>query len=847
MHPNGVPHGIDHTVSVPPWLKYFVGAACLLLAGCSAFFSVCGLGMLFVGSATAVMIMAASLEIGKLVAASFLYWFWRQLRFPLRFYMTAAVVVLSGITSLGTYGYLARAYERTHTGIGIVEAQVAGLQKEIADTQRQIDDSRNRYGKVDDVGHEDTAAIRQRIAQTTALLDQALARLQEQRKTVQDRRDHDMQLLTARMAEQDELLKKAIASEDTAIADLQQQLAALDRAVDAYTQIGGPGILSLGGSGIFRVDGVKRGQELREQQRTEREAIAGAIASSHARQEQFRAAHTKRIEAAELEIASVRKQAATDTAKLDSEEQSQRKAHAEVLAQAQAQLAALQTASTTLRSTGDTQVESLHQHIRACTEDIRVLQEKIATTDIGSYRFVARAFDAGADSVVKWLMLVLVIVFDPLAVCLAVGFNAAILRERREKLSAALARTGDLQALSGVSEGSSAAPAQTEPLRNRWLSIGVNTLLILLLAGVVAFGVYWAVQTSHQRARAVHARWIPADSFAVAALRPGEINRHDAARNFAGWIAQSNSSAFAPLFACVNGGGFDPRADVYLFAKFPEGHDAAKSGRPVILCGLVAQVTQPAIAEATLSGIAEQFNRNLRPAHDAAVSLTRNRAMIQSGQGRYMDPEGGFFTFALTDRAAILLIEFEGDPQAPAIENEIRHCLAPDTHDAAHALRDDGVVTVWFDANRFFRDVPKNPAADLRYQQLQRFLGFDIVLDVRPVGLDKLNITARYNYQADRFNQSRQPTAAERLAAMGANDSAGVAGRLMDRCADTLDYDSLVARLRASLGGNANDGIQAVVVEKTCDSPRDAQFVLTASCDARTKPPLLTAFQTLWQ
>jgi predicted nucleic acid-binding Zn-ribbon protein len=849
MHPNGVSPGVEQSVTVPPWLKYLIGASCLFLAGCSAFFSVCGLGMLFVGSATAVMIMASSLEVGKLVAASFLYWFWRQLRFPMRFYMTAAVVVLIGITSLGTYGYLARAYERTHTGIGIVEAQVAGLQKEIADTQRQIDDARNRFGKVDHAGHEDAAAVRQRMTQATTALDQALARLQEQRKPVQDRRDHDMQLLTARLAEQDELLKKSLASEDATIADLQQQLAALDRAVDAYTKIGGPGLLPIGGPGIFRVDGVKRGQDLREQQQPQRDTIAKAIVASHDRQEQFRVEHAKRVEAADLEIDSIRKQAVADTDKLDAAERDQRKACADTLAQAQAQLAAMQTSSTALQSTDDTQVEALQQHIRACTEDIRVLQEKIATTDIGSYRFVARAFDTGADNVVKWLMLVLVIVFDPLAVCLAVGFNVAILRERREKMVAAFARTGAPHAVPVDGEGAILADAPAPPARrrNRWLSFGVNLLLILLLVGIVAFGVYWLIQAGQQRARTAHAQWIPADSFAVAVVRPGEIARQDAARNVAGWVGKSDTSVLAPLLACVNGGGFDPNADVYLFAKFPDGHAAGKSSRPVILCGLVAQVTQPAVAETTLSGVAERINRSLRPAHDPAVALTRNRTMIQAGQGRYMDPEGGFFTFALTARAAILLIEFEGDPQAPAIETEIRHCLAPDPHATAPAPHADGVVSVWFDANRFFRDVPKNPAAETRYRQLQRFLDFDLVLSVRPIGLDKLNIAARYDYQVDRFNQPRQPTAAELLATLGADDAAGIAGRLMDRCADTLDYDSLAERLRADLGGNAKDGIQAVVVEKSCDSPRDARFVLTACCDAKTKTPLLAAFQTLWQ
>jgi len=50
-----------------------VGLSALLIAGSAAFFSVFGLSKLFAGASLAVIIMAGSLEFGKLVAASFLY------------------------------------------------------------------------------------------------------------------------------------------------------------------------------------------------------------------------------------------------------------------------------------------------------------------------------------------------------------------------------------------------------------------------------------------------------------------------------------------------------------------------------------------------------------------------------------------------------------------------------------------------------------------------------------------------------------------------------------------------------------------------------------------------------
>ena len=51
---------------------------------------------------------------------------------------------------------------------------------------------------------------------------------------------------------------------------------------------------------------------------------------------------------------------------------------------------------------------------------------QIGQTDIGSFRFIARSFNVETDVAVKWFMLIIVLVFDPLAVCLVIGYNALI-------------------------------------------------------------------------------------------------------------------------------------------------------------------------------------------------------------------------------------------------------------------------------------------------------------------------------------------------------------------------------------------------------------------------------------
>ena len=55
--------------------------------------------------------MAGSLEFGKLVAASFLFRYWKRTSGLLKTYLTIGVVVLVFITSAGIFGYLSNAYQ----------------------------------------------------------------------------------------------------------------------------------------------------------------------------------------------------------------------------------------------------------------------------------------------------------------------------------------------------------------------------------------------------------------------------------------------------------------------------------------------------------------------------------------------------------------------------------------------------------------------------------------------------------------------------------------------------------------------------------------------------------------
>ena len=93
------------------YFKNYVGLSALLIAGSAAFFSVFGLSKLFAGATLSVIVMAGSLEFGKIVGASFLYRYWNTISNWLKIYMTVGVVTLVGITSAGIFGFLSNAYQ----------------------------------------------------------------------------------------------------------------------------------------------------------------------------------------------------------------------------------------------------------------------------------------------------------------------------------------------------------------------------------------------------------------------------------------------------------------------------------------------------------------------------------------------------------------------------------------------------------------------------------------------------------------------------------------------------------------------------------------------------------------
>ena len=116
-----------------------LGLSALFIASAAAFFSVTGLSKLFAGASTAVILMASSLEFGKLIAASFLYAYWDKVNKVLRTYLLLGVCVLILITSAGIYGFLTSAYQTTADQLDMVDKQTELVELKKGRFQEQLD------------------------------------------------------------------------------------------------------------------------------------------------------------------------------------------------------------------------------------------------------------------------------------------------------------------------------------------------------------------------------------------------------------------------------------------------------------------------------------------------------------------------------------------------------------------------------------------------------------------------------------------------------------------------------------------------------------------------------------
>jgi cell division protein FtsL len=149
------------------WLKVLVGLSAIIVAGCAAYFSVTGLGVLFAGASTSVIVMASSLELAKLVAATYLKQEWDNIKGFNKWYLTLSVGLLMLITSAGIFGYLSNAFQAQSLQLQQVDREIEVHQtkidqntEQITQLSTQITEFNSNQGKIIDGGTVNSRLLR---------------------------------------------------------------------------------------------------------------------------------------------------------------------------------------------------------------------------------------------------------------------------------------------------------------------------------------------------------------------------------------------------------------------------------------------------------------------------------------------------------------------------------------------------------------------------------------------------------------------------------------------------------------------------------------------------------------
>lgn len=122
----------------------------LAVSAVAAYFSVIGLMAIFASAPIPIAVMGASLELAKLVTASWIYRNWKEAPGYLKYYFIIAVVILSLITSMGIFGYLSKAHLDQAVPSNDVLAKVTLLDEKINIEKENIDTSRKSLKQMDE-------------------------------------------------------------------------------------------------------------------------------------------------------------------------------------------------------------------------------------------------------------------------------------------------------------------------------------------------------------------------------------------------------------------------------------------------------------------------------------------------------------------------------------------------------------------------------------------------------------------------------------------------------------------------------------------------------------------------
>lgn len=418
----------------------------LCISAVAIYYSVAGLAAIFAAAVVPIIIMGGVLEVSKLVTAVWLHRYWSQAKWWLKYYLATAVAVLMFITSMGIFGYLSKAHiEQTSASIESVE-KISQIETELNRYKVIIEKSENKIELAENKGANKNDTIQDQIDREQKRIDTAYTRIQPLVKEQQN-------LIQQEIARKDKKIEPYLAQVSNIDADLQTLSTLLNRRDNESIRR----LQSIVGT---RVDGTygsrtaKQVENYRDGLIAKRESILKTIT-------QLEENESPIILAANEEIKRLRNIAEQEIA--DSNK---------VVNKLRSEIGSIAPDNNTeLIEENLLKIKNANKEIDTLTEEKYAIEAEYRKleAEVGPIKYIAEFIygeEADRDlleEAVRWVIILIIFVFDPLAVLLLIASQYTFQFARRNGKGQSWAEYEQARARKIVENSQEPESAEQEP------------------------------------------------------------------------------------------------------------------------------------------------------------------------------------------------------------------------------------------------------------------------------------------------------------------------------------------------------------------------------------------------
>ena len=410
----------------------------LCLSGIAAYYSIIGLTAIFAAAVVPIIVMGGVLEVAKLACTVWLHQHWNRVRWVMKAYLVPAVAVLMFITSMGIFGFLSKSHiEQSAMGTEQVE-QVKVIDDKLLRAQAKVQRWNTEIGRLN--RGETSGRIDGLIVREQARIDTANKRIQPQIDAENNKVKGLREQADKEIAQQNKRLGDAQKRTSADITIAERRLAQLDKDVAAYTSQG----TTTGGVFTADVDNVKKGNQLRASQKPERDALEKSI--KKAKQSEIGVA--SRVQ---REITKINNRLAEQIKVVEANVAKIRTSITKTIDSANANIAKYTLEAGSSNKNVDVRIKELElniENIQPAIDGLReekfVFEKKYRQfeAEVGPVKYIAQLIYGESpdqnllEAAVRWVIILIVAVFDPLAIMMLLAATETFAWRRQEKRQA---------------------------------------------------------------------------------------------------------------------------------------------------------------------------------------------------------------------------------------------------------------------------------------------------------------------------------------------------------------------------------------------------------------------------